>query len=194
MEAFSDGVLAIVITIMVLELRIPAGSSATALRLVAPSLLCYVLSFVNIGIYWNNHHHLLKTVDRVSGWVLWANLHLLFWLSLLPLATEWMSRNHFLALPVAVYGCVLLLAGTAYYLLGRAIIAAAPDESRLARAVGHDVKGIVSMCVYAIAIALCVLDRWIAVGCYVLVAVLWLVPDRRLNATLDERTTDAVGD
>ena len=141
MEAFSDGVLAIVITIMVLELRIPEGSTAAALRSVWPGLLCYVLSFVNVGIYWNNHHHLLKTVERVTASVLWANLGLLFWLSLLPISTAWMSRNHFAALPVAVYGCVLLLAGVSYYVLERAIIAATPHGSRLAVAVGRDAKG-----------------------------------------------------
>jgi uncharacterized membrane protein len=152
MEAFSDGVLAIVITIMVLELRIPEGSGASALRSVWPGLLCYVLSFVNVGIYWNNHHHLLKTVERVTGAVLWANLGLLFWLSLLPIATAWMSRNHFASLPVAVYGCVLLAAGISYYLLERAIIAASPGRSRLGDAVGADPKGIASMVIYLAAI------------------------------------------
>ena len=133
MEAFSDGVLAIVITIMVLELRIPAGSTSGALRSMWPGLLCYVLSFVNVGIYWNNHHHLLKTVERVTPAVLWANLGLLFWLSLLPIATAWMSRNHFASLPVAVYGVVLLAAGTSYYLLERAIIGASLARHDLAR-------------------------------------------------------------
>jgi uncharacterized membrane protein len=186
MEAFSDGVLAIVITIMVLELRIPTGSSAGALRSVWPGLLCYVLSFVNVGIYWNNHHHLLKTVERVTGAVLWANLGLLFWLSLLPIATAWMSRNHFASLPVAVYGGVLLLAGVSYYVLERAIIAAAPGGSRLAAAVGRDPKGIASVVIYAAAIAVCVVSRWVAFAMYVAVAVMWLVPDRRLAASLDE--------
>jgi uncharacterized membrane protein len=188
MEAFSDGVLAIVITIMVLELRIPTGSSEAALRSVWPGLLCYVLSFVNVGIYWNNHHHLLKTVERVTGAVLWANLGLLFWLSLLPIATAWMSRNHFASLPVAVYGCVLLLAGVSYYVLERAIIAASPQGSRLASAVGRDAKGIASMVIYAVAVAVCVLSRWLALAMYVSVAVMWLVPDRRLAPTIEEQS------
>jgi TMEM175 potassium channel family protein len=186
MEAFSDGVLAIVITVMVLELRIPAGSSESALRSVWPGLLCYVLSFVNIGIYWNNHHHLLKTVERITGGVLWANLGLLFWLSLLPIATAWMSRNHFAALPVAVYGCVLLCAGVSYYVLERAIIAASPGGSRLAAAVGRDAKGVVSIGIYAVAIAVCVVSRWIAFALYVAVAIMWLVPDRRLAPSLED--------
>ena len=180
MEAFSDGVLAIVITIMVLELHVPAGSSAASLRSIVPGLLCYVLSFVNVGIYWNNHHHLLKTVERVSASVLWANLCLLFWLSLLPIATAWMSRNHFATLPVAIYGCVLLLAGTSYYVLERAIIAAAPGDARLAQAVGVDAKGIASMVLYAVAIPLSIVSRWIALALYVVVAVMWLIPDRRI--------------
>jgi len=186
-EAFSDGVLAILITIMVLELRVPAGSSLTSLRAVLPGLLAYILSFVNLGIYWNNHHHLLKTVERVNGWVLWANLVLLFWLSLLPFATEWMSKNGFAALPVAVYGCVLLFAGVSYYLLGRAIIGAVPHDSMLAAAVGHDAKGIASVCIYAAAIPTTLLSRWVALGGYVIVAVMWLVPDRRLAPGIEER-------
>jgi len=191
MEAFSDGVLAIVITIMVLELRIPTGSSEAALRSVWPGLLCYVLSFVNVGIYWNNHHHLLKTVERITGGVLWANLGLLFWLSLLPIATAWMSRNHFASLPVAIYGCVLLCAGISYYVLERAIIAASPNGSRLAAAVGRDAKGVASMVIYAVAIAVCVVSRWAAFALYVAVAIMWLVPDRRLVATVEEHAAPA---
>ncbi|HUD70069.1 MAG TPA: TMEM175 family protein [Acidimicrobiales bacterium] len=191
MEAFSDGVLAILITIMVLELRVPAGSSASSLRTVLPGLLCYVLSFVNLGIYWNNHHHLLKTVERVNGWVLWANLVLLFWLSLLPFATEWMSKNSFATLPVAVYGCVLLVAGISYYLLGRAIIGAVDHDSMLAEAVGRDAKGVASVCIYAAAIATCLVSRWVALGGYVVVAIMWLVPDRRLAPTIEEHTAPA---
>jgi len=178
-EAFSDGVLAIVITIMVLELRVPAGSSWTSLRTILPGLLAYILSFVNVGIYWNNHHHLLKTVERVTGAVLWANLVLLFFLSLLPISTSWMARNHFAALPVAVYGVVLLCAGISYYVLERTIIAAAPG-ARLETAVGRDPKGIASVVIYAVAVALSVVARWVAFGLYVVVAVMWLVPDRRL--------------
>jgi uncharacterized membrane protein len=191
MEAFSDGVLAILITIMVLELRAPAGSSTSALRSLLPGLLCYVLSFVNLGIYWNNHHHLLKTVERVNGWVLWANLGLLFWLSLLPFATEWMSKNSFATLPVAVYGVVLFLAGVSYYLLGRAIIGAVPSDSMLAEAVGRDAKGIASVCIYAAAVLATLASRWVAVGGYVIVAVMWLVPDRRLTPTIEEHTAHA---
>jgi uncharacterized membrane protein len=191
MEAFSDGVLAILITIMVLELHVPSGSTFSALRTVLPGLLAYVLSFVNLGIYWNNHHHLLKTVERVNGWVLWANLVLLFWLSLLPFATEWMSKNSFETLPVAVYGVVLLLAGVSYYLLGRAIISAVPHESILGTAVGYDVKGIASVCVYAVSIPVSLLSRWVALGGYVVVAILWLVPDRRLAPTIEEHDADS---
>jgi uncharacterized membrane protein len=189
-EAFSDGVLAILITIMVLELHVPAGSTFAALRTVMPGLLAYVLSFVNLGIYWNNHHHLLKTVERVTGWVLWANLVLLFWLSLLPFATEWMSRNGFATLPVAVYGCVLFLAGVSYYLLGRAIISAVPNDSILKGAVGSDVKGIASVCIYAASIPLSIASRWVALAGYVVVAVMWLVPDPRLAATIEDRAGD----
>jgi uncharacterized membrane protein len=191
MEAFSDGVLAIVITIMVLELRIPGGSSAASLRTAVPGVLCYVLSFVNVGIYWNNHHHLLKTVERVSASVLWANLGLLFWLSLLPIATAWMSRNHFASLPVAVYGCVLLAAGASYYVLERAIIFSNPQGSRLEAAVGRDAKGVASMVIYATGVAVCVVSRWAAVALYVVVAVMWLVPDRRLAPTAGGREAPA---
>ena len=186
MEAFSDGVLAIVITIMVLELRIPSGSTVADLRSMWPGLLCYVLSFVNVGIYWNNHHHLLKTVDRVTAAVLWANLGLLFWLSLLPISTAWMSRNQFASLPIAIYGCVLLCAGTSYYVLERVIIRASPAGSRLAAAVGRDPKGVASMVIYAVAIAVCVASRWVAFAMYVVVAVMWLVPDSRLFPTIEE--------
>ncbi len=191
MEAFSDGVLAIVITIMVLELRIPAGSTSGALRSMWPGLLCYVLSFVNVGIYWNNHHHLLKTVERVTASVLWANLGLLFWLSLLPIATAWMSRNHFASLPVGVYGCVLLGAGVSYYVLERAIIAASPGRSWLGAAVGRDPKGIASVVIYVVAIAVCVVSRWAAFALYVAVAIMWLIPDRRLAETIEEHATEA---
>jgi uncharacterized membrane protein len=189
MEAFSDGVLAIIITIMVLGLKVPHGTTFASLRTVLPALLSYVLSFVNLGIYWNNHHHLLKTVERVTGAVLWANLNLLFWLSLMPFATAWMAQNHFAALPVAVYGCDLLLSGVAYYVLERAIIVAKGPESILAAAVGRDVKGLVSMVLYAVAIPLTIVSRWISMGIYVVVAILWLVPDRRLTPVLGQPTT-----
>jgi uncharacterized membrane protein len=189
MEAFSDGVLAIVITIMVLELRIPEGSSWASLRSVWPGLLCYVLSFVNVGIYWNNHHHLLKTVERVSGGVLWANLVLLFWLSLLPISTAWMARNSFATLPVAIYGCVLLLAGISYYVLERVIIAANPSGSRLEASVGRDAKGVASVVIYAVGVAVSALSRWVALALYVVVAVMWLIPDRRLAPGVGEVAT-----
>jgi uncharacterized membrane protein len=193
LETFSDGVLAILITIMVLELRVPSGSGVHSLRLVLPGLLSYVLSFVNLGIYWNNHHHLLKTVERVTGSILWANLGLLFWLSLLPVSTDWMAKNSFATLPVAVYGCVLLAAGTAYYVLGRTIIAAAPTSgpSLLERAVGRDRKGVASIGLYAVGIAVSAASRWVAVGCYVVVAIMWLVPDRRLAAVEGSAPSEA---
>jgi len=190
MEAFSDGVLAIVITIMVLELRVPNGSSTSDLRSMWPGLLCYILSFVNVGIYWNNHHHLSKMVERVTGAVLWANLGLLFWLSLLPVATAWMSRNHFASLPVAIYGCVLLGAGASYYVLERAIIFAGPDESKLERAVGRDRKGIASVVIYAVAVGVSVVSSWAAFALYVVVAIMWLVPDRRLAPVIEERAAE----
>ena len=156
-----------------------------------PGFLGYILSFVNLGIYWNNHHHLLKTVERVNGWVLWANLVLLFWLSLLPFATEWMSKNSFATLPVATYGCVLILAGISYYLLGRAIIHAVPSDSMLAEAVGVDAKGIASVVIYGVAIPLSLASRWVALGGYVIVAIMWLVPDRRLAPTIEEHAAHA---
>ena len=182
LEAFSDGVIAILITIMVLDLHVPAGSSVAAVRPLVPVVLTYVLSFVNLGIYWNNHHHLLQATDHVNGLILWANLHLLFWLSLVPFSTGWMGENHFATLPAAAYGGVLLLAGVAYYLLQAAIIAAQGTDSRVAAAVGRDVKGKISPTIYAVAIPLAFVDRWVAIGLYVVVALMWLVPDRRLES------------
>jgi uncharacterized membrane protein len=181
LEAFSDGVLAIVLTIMVLELRIPHGQDLAALRPLLPVFLCYVLSFVYIGIYWNNHHHLLHAARSVSGGVLWANLHLLFWLSLLPFVTGWMGENHFGSIPTALYGVVLLMAGTAYWILERALIAADQDESLLAKAVGGDRKGIASVVLYVVAIPVALTTRWVAQAIYVLVALIWLIPDRRIE-------------
>jgi uncharacterized membrane protein len=182
LEAFSDGVMAILITIMVLELKVPDKEGLDALRPLLPVFLTYVLSFVNLGIYWNNHHHLLQATDRVTGGVLWANLHLLFWLSLLPFTTGWMGENHVTEIPTAVYGCVLLLAGVAYYVLQRTIIAAQGPGSRVAAAIGNDAKGKISPILYAVAIPLAFVEPWISVGLYVLVALTWLVPDRRLEA------------
>ncbi len=183
-EAFSDGVLAIIITIMVLELKIPHEAELTALRSLIPVFLSYVLSFVYIGIYWNNHHHLFQAVRRVNGNVLWANLHLLFWLSLIPFVTGWTGENHFEALPVAFYGGVLLCAAIAYYILTQALIACEGRDSALAIAMGRDWKGKISVGIYAIAIPLAFLSPWLALALYVLVAVLWLIPDRRIEKAL----------
>ncbi len=186
MEAFSDGVLAIIITIMVLEMKVPHGEGLAALRPLVPVLLSYVLSFIYIGIYWNNHHHLLQATRRVSGGVLWANLHLLFWLSLFPFVTGWMGENHFTPLPTAMYGGVLLMAAVAYAILVQAIIAAEHGESLVARAVGRDLKGYASIVLYAIAIPLAFVVQWLAQALYVLVALMWLVPDRRIEKRIPE--------
>jgi uncharacterized membrane protein len=190
MEAFSDGVLAIVITVMVLELPTPHGATWGALHDALPVLLSYVLSFVYIGIYWSNHHHMLQVTDRVTGLILWANLHLLFWLSLVPFTTAWMGENHFAATPAAAYGLVLLAAAAAYYALQEAIIRDQGPASRLARAVGRDRKGRGSPFLYATAVGLSFVDRWLAVAIYVGVALMWLVPDRRVERTMAARAGD----
>jgi uncharacterized membrane protein len=187
LEAFSDGVLAIVITIMVLELRAPHGTTLGALLPLLPVFLSYVLSFVYVGIYWNNHHHMLHAAGRVSGVVLWANLHLLFWLSLFPFATAWMGENHFAAVPTAVYGGVLLMAACAYWTLEQAIIAAEGPDSVLQRAVGSDWKGKLSPVLYLAAIASTLWSPWVAQAIYVSVALLWLIPDRRIEHVLQPR-------
>jgi uncharacterized membrane protein len=184
MEAFSDGVIAILITIMVLELRPPEGADLAALRPVVPRLVTYVLSFVNLGIYWNNHHHMLHAAEHVNGRVLWANMHLLFWLSLLPFATAWMGENHFHATPVALYGAVLLAAALAYTLLQRSIIAVDGHNARLGAAVGRDLKGKLSALAYAAGIGLAFVDRRIALALYVTVTIAWLVPDPRIESRL----------
>lgn len=184
LEAFSDGVLAIIITIMVLELKVPHGETLDALLPLLPAFLSYVLSFVYIGIYWNNHHHMLHTATRVTGRMLWANLHLLFWLSLFPVTTGWMGENHFAAMPTALYGVVLLMAAIAYWLLEQAIIAAEGTASVLRRAVGRDWKGKLSPVLYGTAIAATFLAPWIAQAIYVCVAILWLVPDPRIERAL----------
>ncbi len=184
LEAFSDGVLAIVITIMVLELKVPHGASPEALAGLWPVFLSYVLSFVNVGIYWNNHHHLLHTVKHVSGAILWANMHLLFWLSLFPFTTGWMGENRFAPWPVAVYGVVLLMAAVSYYVLVRAIISVHGRDSALARAVGQDWKGKIPLVAYAAAIGLAFVNPWISCALYVAVALMWLVPDKRIERTL----------
>jgi uncharacterized membrane protein len=178
-------VIAILITIMVLELRIPQGSHASALRPLIPVFLTYLLSFVNLGIYWNNHHHMLHAADRINGAILWANLHLLFWLSLFPFFTGWMGENHFATLPTAAYGGVLLLASLAYFLLQTAIVAEHGPDSALATALGRDLKGKISPVIYAVAIPLAFVSRWISLGLYVAVSLLWLVPDRRLEPTIE---------
>jgi uncharacterized membrane protein len=185
LEAFSDGVLAIIITIMVLEMKVPHGEELTTLEPLVPVFLSYVLSFVYVGIYWSNHHHLLHAVKRVTGGVLWANLHLLFWLSLFPFVTGWMGENHFAPLPTALYGVVLLMAGTSYWILQRALIAGEGAGSLLARATGKDFKGNLSLLIYAVAIALAFYDQWISQACYVFVALLWLVPDPRIEKAMN---------
>ena len=181
LEAFSDGVLAVVITVMVLEMKPPHGASVEALRPVIPVFLTYILSFVYVGIYWNNHHHLLHATQRVNGATLWANLHLLFWLSGVPFTTAWMDENHFQAWPVAVYGIVLLMAGVAYFILTKALIQLHGGGSTLAASIGDDRKGKISMAIYAAAIPLAFVKAWIAGTCYVIVAIMWLIPDRRIE-------------
>jgi uncharacterized membrane protein len=184
MEAFSDGVLAIIITIMVLELSAPLQPTLAALRPLIPTFLSYVLSFVFLGIYWNNHHHLLQAVKNVDGRVLWANLHLLFWLSLVPFVTAWMGKNSFAAWPVALYGIIMVGAAIAYGILTRTLIALHGKESALATALGRDIKSKVSLGLYLLAIPLAFVNAWFAGGLYVLVAIIWLVPDRRIEKTL----------
>jgi len=184
LEAFSDGVFAVIITIMVLEMKVPQGAALDALTPVLPVFLVYVLSFVNAGIYWSNHHHMLHAVERVDGRALWANLHLLFWLSLMPFTTGWMGENHFAALPTAVYGVVLLMAGVAYTLLQAALVAVSGNMKTLSQAVGRDFKGKLSVVAYACAIPLAFLNQWIADALYVAVALMWIVPDRRIEKVL----------
>ena len=187
LETFTDGVLAIIITIMVLELKVPHGSDFTSLRPLLPVFLSYVLSFVYVGIYWNNHHHMLHATRKISGSVLWANLHLLFWLSLFPFATAWMGENHFTALPTAMYGVVLLMAAIAYWILQQRIIAVEGHDSLLARATGHDFKGRLSPLFYIAGIALAFVQPWLSCALYVLVALVWLVPDRRIESRIDRQ-------
>jgi uncharacterized membrane protein len=186
LEAFSDGVIAVIITIMVLELQAPHGASLADLRPKIPVFLSYVLSFIFIGIYWNNHHHLLHAISRVNGRVLWANLHLLFWLSLIPFATDWMGVNRWATIPVAVYGCLLFMAATAYTILAYALIALEGKDSTLARAIGRDHKGKISLVLYGAAIPLAFFDSRISMALYVLVAGIWLIPDRRIEKAVAE--------
>jgi uncharacterized membrane protein len=186
LEAFSDGVIAILITILVLELKVPQGADWAALRPSLPVFLAYVLSFVYVGIYWNNHHHMLHTATRINGGILWANLHLLFWLSLVPFATGWMGENHFERLPCAVYGMVLLGAAVAYYILELALIAEQGPDSPLAAAVGREWKGKLSLVLYGLAVGLAFVEHWVSLAIYVVVALMWLVPDPRIEAKLNE--------
>jgi len=190
LEAFTDGVIAILITILVLELRAPHGADLAALQPLVPTALSYVLTFVFIAIYWNNHHHMLHTAQHVDGRILWANVYLLFWLSLTPFATAWMGDNHFAALPVAVYGGVLFMAAIAYTILMRALIARHGPHSALARAVGADRKGWTSLALYGLAVPIAFVNRWVALGMYVFVALMWFVPDSRIARVLAERTNE----
>ncbi len=186
LEAFSDGVIAVIITIMVLELKVPHGADLAAITPLLPVFLTYILSFVFVGIYWTNHHHMLQATSRVSGGILWANLHLLFWLSLVPFVTGWMGENHFAPLPTAVYGAVLLAAAIAYTILQNTIIAHHGDDSKLASAVGSDLKGKVSLVLYAVGIAMAFVAQWVSDVLYVAVAFMWLVPDRRIESKLKD--------
>jgi uncharacterized membrane protein len=187
LEAFSDGVIAIIITIMVLELKAPHSPDLTALRPLVPAFLSYVLSFVFVGIYWNNHHHMLQASRQVNGRILWANLHFLFWLSLVPFATRWMGESHFASLPVAAYGAVLLFAGGAYLILAGSLIAHHGKDSALAIALGRDVKGKISFALYALALPVAFINPRLACAIYVVVAVMWLVPDRRIEKAVAGR-------
>jgi uncharacterized membrane protein len=184
MEAFSDGVIAIIITVMVLELKTPQGANLAALRPLSAVFLSYVLSFINLGIYWNNHHHLLQAIEHVNGAVLWANLHLLFWLSLLPFSTAWMGENNFSTWPVVLYGLDLLLAACAYTVLVLALLSLHGADSTLAEAVGRDFKGKISIVIYMVAIAFAFVNAWIACAMYGLVAVMWFIPDTRIEKRL----------
>ena len=179
--AFSDGVLAIIITIMVLEMHVPLGTALADLQPLIPRFFSYAISFVFIGIYWNNHHHMMHAVHRINGNVLWANHHLLFWLSLVPLATSWMGENDFAAVPVALYGALLFMAALAYYILVRQLLAREGDNPTLARAIGNDRKGRVSLIIYAVAAGVAYVHTWISIALYIVVAMIWIVPDRRIE-------------
>lgn len=187
MEAFTDGVLAIIVSIMVLEMKAPQGTEIGAMRPLVPVLLSYVLSFVYVGIYWNNHHHMLHAARHVNGAVLWANLHLLFWLSLTPFVTAWVGENHLDAVPTALYGVVLLMASIAYFILQRTIIAAQPNDSTLAQAVGTDWKGKLSPFAYLVAIGCAFVEPWISAAIYTAIALTWIVPDRRIESAIHRR-------
>jgi uncharacterized membrane protein len=186
LEAFSDGVLAIIITIMVLEIKVPHGHALEDLKPLLPIFLSYVLSFIYLGIYWNNHHHMMHTVKKVTGNILWANLHLLFWLSLVPFVTGWMGENHFGSIPMALYGFILLMAGTAYYILQTLIIKSQGKNSILAKAIGKDVKGKICPIIYIVAIVSCFWNGWVAGILYITVAFIWLIPDKRIEVIFNE--------
>ena len=186
LEAFSDGVIAILITIMVLELKVPHGADFEALKPLLPVFLSYVLSFVYLGIYWNNHHHMLQATKHINGKILWANLHLLFWLSLIPFTTGWMGENHFAPLPIAIYGVNLLAAAIAFYVLQTSLIKEHGSDSTLKRAVGRDFKGKISPIIYVAAIILAFVNQWIADALYVFVALMWLVPDKRIESRINK--------
>lgn len=186
LEAFSDGVLAIIITIMVLEMKVPHGASLEALKPLLPVFMSYILSFTYIAIYWNNHHHMMRAVKHVSGTVMWANVHLLFWLSLFPFVTGWMGENHFSTWPVAIYGGVAFMAGIAYYILAHCLADLHGKDSALAQALGKDRKGVLSVVIYAIGIGLSFVNPWIGVSLYALVAMIWFIPDKRIEKKLSE--------
>jgi len=186
LEAFSDGVLAIIITIMVLEIKVPHGNDFTVLKPLIPVVVSYILSFIYIGIYWNNHHHMMHTVMHVTGGILWANLHLLFWLSLVPFVTGWIGENHFDPIPMALYGFILLMAAIAYFILRTQIIRSQGENSLLARAVGNDIKGKISPILYLLAIASNFVSQWISGALYILVALIWLIPDKRIEIIIRE--------
>ncbi len=189
-NAFSDGVIAIIITIMVLELKVPHGTDLAALSALVPVFLAYVLSFIVVAIYWNNHHHMFYVTDRITGGILWANLHLLFWLSLMPFVTGWMGENHFAPLPTALYGVVLMMAGVAYYILSQSIIRSQGAASKLKAAVGNDAKGLISVVLYLLAIPLAFVNQLISDAIYALVALMWLVPDRRIEKRFEDLTKE----
>jgi uncharacterized membrane protein len=193
LEAFSDGVIAILITIMVLELKVPHGTHLAALAPLLPVFATYVMSFIYLGIYWNNHHHLLHAADRIRGPILWANLHLLFWLSLIPFVTGWMGENSFAALPTAIYGAVLFLSAVAYVILQKTLIAVQGPDSKLKSAIARDLKGKASMALYAAAIGLAFVNRWIAVAIYAFVALMWLIPDSRIESRIASDTIRRAG-
>lgn len=184
LEAFSDGVFAVVITIMVLELKVPHGDDWNSLKPVFPVFLSYILSFINVGLYWNNHHHMMFAVQHVNGKVLWANSHLLFWLSLIPFTTAWMGENHFTTWPVALYGVILMMGGIAYYILAHTLIQLHGKNSTLAKALGRDYKGILSVVIYIVAFPLAFINSWISLTMYAMVVAMWLIPDKRIEKTV----------